>query len=70
MCLYEPVRKFLISGDLILANISSNITARFDVADALGNYLESLERVYKMDIKLVLPGHRAIIMTTVNGLTN
>lgn len=61
MCLYEPVRNFLISGDLILANISSNITARFDVADALGDYIKSLERVYEMDIKLVLPGHRAII---------
>jgi glyoxylase-like metal-dependent hydrolase (beta-lactamase superfamily II) len=61
MCLYEPDHKFLIGGDHILAHISSNITARMGFGDALGQYLESLDKVNAMDISLVLPGHRNII---------
>jgi glyoxylase-like metal-dependent hydrolase (beta-lactamase superfamily II) len=61
MCLYEPKQKFLISGDHILAGITSNITAWPAVDDSLGNYLASLDKVNAMDIGLVLPGHREII---------
>jgi glyoxylase-like metal-dependent hydrolase (beta-lactamase superfamily II) len=61
MCLYEPEYKFLISGDHILDGITSNITCWRGVEDSLGNYLSSLDKVKAMDVKLVLPGHRAII---------
>ena len=61
MCLYEPEYKFFISGDHILDGITSNITCWRGVDDSLGNYLSSLDKVNAMDIKLVLPGHRAII---------
>jgi len=61
MCLYEPERKFLISGDHILADITSNITGRPGWNDSLGQYLKSLEKINAMDINLVLPGHRSII---------
>ncbi len=61
MCLYEPEQKFLLGGDLLLANISSNITARYNVKDALGDYLNSLGKIDAMDIKLIIPGHRTLI---------
>jgi len=61
MCLYEPEHRFLFSGDHILADISSNITSWNDGKDYLGLYLQSLDRVYTLDIKMVLPGHRSII---------
>ncbi len=61
MCLYEPNHRFLVGGDHILTHISSNITARPGIKDALGQYLESLDKVEAMDIRLVLPGHREIL---------
>jgi len=61
MCLYEPEHRFLISGDHILEGISSNITSWLGTGDSLGLYLESLDKVDKMDIDLILPGHRELI---------
>ena len=61
VCLYEPDKKFFISGDHILGDISPNITAWPEMEDALGSYLDSLEKVEKMDITLILPGHRSLI---------
>lgn len=50
MCLYEPDHKFLISGDHILATITSNITSWGAKDDYLGLYLDSLDKVSKLDI--------------------
>lgn len=61
MCLYEPDRKFLISGDHILGNISPNITLWTDTDNPLEEYLNSLEYVNNYEIKLILPGHRDLI---------
>lgn len=61
MCLYEPEEKFLLGGDLLLANISSNIAARHNVNDALGDYLRSLEKIEAMEINMIMPGHRTLI---------
>lgn len=61
MCLYEPEFKFLISGDHILDSITSNITSWIGRDDFLGLYLSSLEKVNRLEIGLVLPGHREII---------
>jgi len=61
MCLYEADKKFLIAGDMVLSNITSNITARLDVEDALGNYLDSLDKLDAMEIAAIIPGHREII---------
>ncbi|PKM77982.1 MAG: MBL fold metallo-hydrolase [Firmicutes bacterium HGW-Firmicutes-15] len=61
MCLYEPEHKFFISGDHILAHITSNITHWDGVDDSLGDYLASLDKIDDMDIRIVLPGHREII---------
>jgi glyoxylase-like metal-dependent hydrolase (beta-lactamase superfamily II) len=60
MSLYEPSKKILIAGDHILNDITPSISLWFDEWDPLKKYLESLDKVYELDIELVLPGHRGI----------
>lgn len=57
-CLYLEEEKILFCGDHILFDITPNITAWPGMDDALGDYLESLKKVRKMDIQLALPAHR------------
>lgn len=61
LCLYEPRRKIFVSGDHILGDITPNISSWDDVANPLQLYLDSLDKVYDMEIDLVLPGHRSRI---------
>ncbi|WP_026895000.1 MBL fold metallo-hydrolase [Clostridiisalibacter paucivorans] len=61
MCLYEKSKKILISGDHILGDITPNISLWSDEYNPLGNYINSLDMVYDMDIDIVLPGHRSIL---------
>jgi len=61
MCLYEKHKKLLFSGDHILADITPNITAWPDLANTLKAFLESLDKVYPLEVDLVLPGHRSLI---------
>jgi len=61
MCLYEADKKLLVAGDHILSDITPSITFWLDMENSLEQYLASLERVYALDIKLVLPGHRRLI---------
>jgi glyoxylase-like metal-dependent hydrolase (beta-lactamase superfamily II) len=60
MCLYEPSKKILVAGDHILNDITPNIQLWSDGWNPLKEYLASLEKVYGLDIELVLPGHRSI----------
>lgn len=62
VCLYEPEQKFLLGGDHVLDDISPNITGWPDREDSLELYLHSLEKVRKLDIDLLLPGHRGLIV--------
>jgi glyoxylase-like metal-dependent hydrolase (beta-lactamase superfamily II) len=62
LCLYEAKNKLLVSGDHILGDITPNITTRFEAGkNALGEYLLSLDKVYPLDVELVLPGHRNLL---------
>jgi glyoxylase-like metal-dependent hydrolase (beta-lactamase superfamily II) len=61
MCLYEKNKKILFSGDHILADITPNITCWPDVANTLKAFLESLDKVYTLDVDHVLTGHRSLI---------
>lgn len=61
MCLYEPHKKILVSGDHILADITPNINIEKGLVDPLGHYLKNLDRINQLEINLVLPGHRHII---------
>jgi glyoxylase-like metal-dependent hydrolase (beta-lactamase superfamily II) len=60
VCLYEPNLKALISGDHVLPTITPHVSqpTRF-MADAnpLEDYLKSLERIERLDAKVVLPAH-------------
>jgi hypothetical protein len=44
MCLYEPQKKFLISGDHILGDITPSIQIRNDTDNPLQVYLDTLPR--------------------------
>jgi glyoxylase-like metal-dependent hydrolase (beta-lactamase superfamily II) len=61
MCLYEADKEILVSGDHILFDITPNITCWPELQNALKEYLASLEKVYTLDVKLVLPGHRNLL---------
>ena len=60
VCLYEPGRKLLICGDHILFDITPNITLSMEEWNPLKEYLLSLDKVYNLDVELVLPGHRSL----------
>ena len=60
MCLYEPDKRLLVSGDHILGDITPNIQLWSDQGNPLCDYLASLDKVYELDVDLVLPGHRRI----------
>lgn len=61
MCLYEPHKKIFVAGDLILNDITPNIQLWSDDWNPLKEYLTSLDKVDRLDIELVLPGHRSVI---------
>lgn len=58
LCLYDAENETFISGDHVLFHISPNICRWEGEPDALGDYLESLERVKALPVKLLLPAHR------------
>lgn len=58
MCLYEPEKKWLFTGDHILFHISPNICRWETMPDALGSYLKSLQAVRNLPADLLLPAHR------------
>lgn len=58
LCLYEPDKKILLSGDHILRDITPNISLWSDAYDPLGQYLASLDKIARYEVELVLPGHR------------
>lgn len=60
MCLYEPEKKVLIAGDHLLIDITPNITTWLELENSLKSYLQNLEKVYALDVGLVLPGHRRL----------
>lgn len=60
ICLYEPTKKVLLSGDHILPAISPNIGLHPQSSDnPLGDYINSLNEIKRLDVNLVLPGHES-----------
>ena len=56
--LYEPKQKILVSGDHILPTITPNIGLHPQSSDnPLSDYIDALNRVKLLDVRLVLPGH-------------
>ncbi len=58
ICLYEPNRKLLVAGDHLLPTITPHITLWGREGNPLADYLDSLEKVRKLNVDLVLPGHQ------------
>jgi glyoxylase-like metal-dependent hydrolase (beta-lactamase superfamily II) len=58
ICLYEPERKILFSGDHVLPSITPNVSLPPNGAgNPLGDYIQSLLKVKNLAVELVLPGH-------------
>lgn len=60
ICLYEPGHRLLIAGDHILGDITPNIQCWSDTENPLRHYLESLDKVRRLAVDMVLPGHRSL----------
>lgn len=58
MCFWVESEKLMFTGDHVLFDITPNITLWNEVEDSLGDYLESLKKIDKYDVRLALPGHR------------
>jgi glyoxylase-like metal-dependent hydrolase (beta-lactamase superfamily II) len=56
VCLYQPERRLLISGDHLLGRISLYFDYGFS-PDPVGEFLTSLDRVATLDARLALSGH-------------
>jgi glyoxylase-like metal-dependent hydrolase (beta-lactamase superfamily II) len=58
MCLYEPNRKVLFTGDHILPTITPNVSINSQThGSPLGDYMRSLELLENLDVEWVLPAH-------------
>jgi glyoxylase-like metal-dependent hydrolase (beta-lactamase superfamily II) len=59
---YDPDEKLLLSGDHVLMKITPNIGQWPDTKlDPLGQFLRSLKALRELDVRLALPGHKALI---------
>jgi glyoxylase-like metal-dependent hydrolase (beta-lactamase superfamily II) len=58
ICLYEPEKKIMLSGDHILPTITPNVSVHPQaIENPLGRYCDSLNELIKLEVKLTLPGH-------------
>jgi glyoxylase-like metal-dependent hydrolase (beta-lactamase superfamily II) len=56
LCLYQPERRLLISGDHLLGRVSLYFDAGY-TQDPVQQFLDSLDKVERLDARLVLSGH-------------
>lgn len=56
ICLYQPERRLLISGDHLLGRVSLYFDTGY-TPDPVGEFLASLDKVEGLDARLVLAGH-------------
>jgi glyoxylase-like metal-dependent hydrolase (beta-lactamase superfamily II) len=61
VCFYEPHKRYLFTGDHVLADISPHVGLHPQSGEnPLGDYLNSLETVHKLDVSFVFPGHGSV----------
>lgn len=58
MCYYLREEKVMFTGDHVLFDITPNITNWPQMGNALGHYLESLDKIAGYEVKTAFPGHR------------
>ncbi len=67
ICLYEPDKKMLISGDTLFANA----VGRTDLyGGSEKELIDSLKKLKKLDIELLLPGHGNIVKCGIEKMIN
>ena len=65
LCFYEPNRKMLFSGDMLLPEISTNISYHIQSGDnPLGDFINSLKLLQEIDINFVYPAHGPVFSGT------
>lgn len=58
ICLYEPEKKIMLSGDHVLPTITPNVSVHPQaIENPLGRYFDSLNELKRLDVELTLPGH-------------
>ena len=58
ICLYDAERQILFSGDHILPRITPHISLHtYEDANPLGDYLNSLEKLRGLPVRIILPAH-------------
>jgi glyoxylase-like metal-dependent hydrolase (beta-lactamase superfamily II) len=61
ICLYEPKRKFLFSGDHILPDIFPHVGLHPQSGEnPLGDFFNSLEAISKLEVNFIFPGHGSV----------
>lgn len=58
LCLYDSDARRLFSGDHVLFHITPNICRWMGVADSLGDYLNSLDKISALEVRELYPAHR------------
>ncbi|NLN40261.1 MAG: MBL fold metallo-hydrolase [Smithella sp.] len=58
ICLYEERKKLFFTGDHILFDITPHIESWAYTTNSLADYMDSLDKVYNLEVDMVLPGHR------------
>lgn len=67
ICLYEPKRRILFSGDHVLAKISPNVSMHVQsMSNPLADYLSTLTAVSKLSVEIALPAH-GDVFSNLNG---
>lgn len=61
MCLYDAKKKVLFCGDHILGLITPNISVEPNAENPLQDYLESLDKISKLDVELLLTAHGTLV---------
>ncbi len=61
ICLYEPGKKVLLCGDHVLQDVTPVIISSSLNDNPLAEYIESLDKVNKLDVALALPAHRSTV---------
>jgi len=61
ICLYEPYKYFLFSGDTVFA---SGVISKISDSGSYGDYINSLERLSTYRIEKIFPGHGKICLDT------
>ncbi|WP_205698762.1 MBL fold metallo-hydrolase [Conexibacter sp. SYSU D00693] len=57
VCLFREADGVLLCGDLLLRDFTPNVQPDWSGADALADFLASLDRIAALDVRLVLPSH-------------